>query len=138
MKGLIAVLRPLRKPALALVAAAGLVASGGGVGPVAVAVDGRAPIVPGQAVLAVLAHGTSPALGVVAPAASGLLIESGERQQLRLTGDGAPHQAVAAARPFRVGRAGALPGDGAVSGECARNRAALRCAPSTGPPSFPS
>lgn len=128
MNGLAVLMRTLRKPVLALLATAGLVASGLAGAPVATLEAARS-----GAGLAAAAPVAVPALG---QAGTGLVAEAGERQQTRGGNGGSP--ATRAPDPSRHGSFTALARSG-VHHPLARShsRSGRESAPSTGPPSFP-
>lgn len=134
MRGLIATLRPFRKPALALVAAAGLTVWGGGPGGLRAPTPGATPV-PGRAGIASFTHVESAALTSGA-AASGLQAPGGEREQTRVDGDGGRS---AAASPSAPGLPGlSRPTAARLVVFFPAPASGLEAASPRGPPSFPS
>lgn len=127
--------RPVRKLALALLAAAGLVASGGWTNGPAPLLGDIAPV-PGRAAISTGGHLETAALGQ--NGAGTLLSHGGERTGHRWAGEGGGRAAAAPA----VLAVALLPLPAATTQPASPSsfpshaRAGLEAAPSTGPPSF--
>ena len=130
MTGFTALMRSLRKPALALVASAGLVAWSAG------AASATLTVVPaGQEVLAAGSHLATAAL-TQSGAAIGFLADGGERQQSR-TGAGGADPASGSHLPRVHTPLDAPSAARSLPRALAHARSGRESAPSTGPPSFP-